>query len=350
MSPFASRFGRAASIALLTGSALVIGDAQAQPKPPSDEARALAREAWKALDAQNYKEALEKITQAETLYHAPTHMLVMGNAQVALGRLADALATFESLAAEPLPAAGPTAFKEAQDTGRQKMKELLARVPSLLVVVEGAGGAASVVTVDGKPIDVASGLAVRLDPGAHAIVVTAAGFESAKKSVTLPEKGGVVRVPIVLEKLGAAAASGSASAAPSATTSASAAPSASASASATSDGVSSQAPAYVVFVVGGISLVVGAVTGSLSLGIAGDLKSRCPENLCSPDDRALLDKGNLLAHTSTAAFVLAGVAGATGALLFTISGGGAAPKSGARNGVHIQPWVSLGGAGVQGRF
>lgn len=354
----ASRQGRAFFAAVLLFSIVPATGAHAQPKSVSDEARELARDGWKALDAENYRDALDKVVKAEALYHAPTHLLLMGNAQVGLGKLADALATFERLAAEPLPAAAPPAFKEAQETGRKRMKELLARVPSLLIVVESAEAAAAVVTVDGQKVDFASGVAVRFDPGERTIAVTADGFVPVSKKVTLPEKGGVVRVPVALEKV---RAPGSPSADPTAS------PSGSASAGPGGEPViTSRVPAYVTFGVAGASLVVGAITGGLSLSQTSELKLRCPDNRCASAERAAYDQAFTLAHVSTATFLLGGVAAAAGVVLLVVDFGGPPAKpvsvsgSSARqtgaarprrtSGVRVEPWISIGGLGARGSF
>jgi hypothetical protein len=350
MSP-ASRFGRALSAMVLVLSCALARDAGAQAKSPTDEARELARDGWKALDAQNYKEALEKVTKAEALYHAPTHVLLTGNALAGLGRLVDALATFEKLAAEPIPDAAPAAFKEAQDTGRKRMKELLARVPSLLVVVESADAPDAKISVDGKPVNFASGVAVRFDPGQHEIVVEADGFTTAKVPITLPEKGGVVRVPVPLAKAHAPAGSGSAIASASIAPTASAAPSATSSAG--PDQPTSRVPAYVAFGVAGAGILAGAITGGISLAMTGDLKARCPNKVCAPTDQGSIDTATALAHTSTVTFVLGGVAAAAGAVLMVVD---LNPRHPAQQPHHtsvvgtVRPYLSFGGAGVRGEF
>ena len=355
MSPLASRLGRALVAAVVLGSVTPATLALAQPKSPTDEARALARDAWAALDAQDYKEALDKVTKAEVLYHAPTHLLLMGNALVGLGKLAEALATFERLAAEPLPAASPPAFKDAQETGRKRMKELLARVPSLLVVVESAEAPAAVVTVDGQTVDFTSGVAVRFDPGTRAIAVEAEGFAPVKKTVVLPEKGGVVRVPVVLKRPRAA---GAASADPSA------AATAAGSAGPAGSGPSLRVPAYISFGVAGASFLVGAITGGVSMARTADLKGRCPNDLCPEKERTALDSAYATAHASTALFAIGGAAAAAGVVLIAIdlgaapekpkTGTSARPAAGSARGrqpvLRAEPWVSVGGAGVRGSF
>ncbi|MEZ4307523.1 MAG: PEGA domain-containing protein [Polyangiaceae bacterium] len=303
--------------------------AYAQPKGATDEARELAREGWKALDEGKYAEALEKVTKAEGLYHAPIHLLLLGNAQVGLGRLADAIETFERLAAEPLPADAPKAFREAQETGRKRVKELIARVPSLLVEIANTEAVGATVTIDGKPAAL-NGIAVRLNPGEHTVAAEAAGYETASQKVTLPEKGGVVRLPIVLVKKaseGGPPSSGSAT--------------------------------------GAASASAGAATGGLSLSMTNELKDVCPGNLCPPSERGKLDAASTLAAASTASFVVGGVAAAAGLVLLVVdlrSGGGASSgtggaragkaRAGARGsgGVVIEPWISAGGAGLRGRF
>jgi hypothetical protein len=348
MSPIASRLGRVLLVLAVCTSVVPAGDAAAQPKSATDEARDLAREGWKALDAENYKEALEKVTQAEALYHAPTHLLLMGNALAGLGRLADALDTFEKLTVEPIPDAAPKAFKDAQDTGRKRVKELISRVPSVLVAIENAEAATPVVQVDGTTMNFAGGMAVRLNPGEHVITVTAEGFEPVKTPVTLPAKGGVTRVPIALRKKGAPAGSATASAAASAT--ASAAASTSAEAKATGPAPSLRVPAYAALGLAGAGVLVGAMTGGISLSMTGELKGICANNVCPENERGRLDTANALANASTALFVLGGVAAAAGVVLIVIDGGGGSPKPRTGSSATVEPWISVGGAGVRGRF
>ncbi len=348
MPPLASRLGRVLIAAVVLTSVLPPGEAGGQPKSAIDEARELARDGSKALEAENYKVALEKVTAAEALYHAPTHLLLMGNAQAGLGKLADALATFERLTAEPIPAAAPTAFKDAQDVGRKRVKELMARVPSLLVAVEVAEAIAPVIEVDGKVVNFSGGLAVRLDPGEHVITVTAEGFETAKTKFTLPEKGGVVRLPIALQKKGGG---GSATATATATAAAGAASgSAAPSGSGGPASAPSRVPAYVAFGVAGASIVAGAVTGGLSLSMTGELKGVCLENLCPASERGKLDSANVLATTSTATFVIGGLAAVAGVVLLKVNLGSSSPKPSTGSTATLEPWISVGGAGVRGKF
>src|SRR5262245_1330165 len=126
---------RLLAVGLVLAGAL-LGAAPAAADPPTgdvDRARALARESSDLLDKQRYADALERATQAEALYHAPFHLVVIAQALEGLGRLAEAAHKYEQLIAEPLPPSAPRVFHEAQEKGRQRLRQLVARVPSLLV-------------------------------------------------------------------------------------------------------------------------------------------------------------------------------------------------------------------------
>src|SRR6185437_6009641 len=202
--------------ALLAGAVVGFAPAaQAQDKPgdkpPSgaaiaaagsdiDRARALAKEAKHLLQkAQDYTEALDYATRAEALYHAPIHLEIIGEALMGMGRVAEAMEVFERLASEPLPPTASDAFRAAQEDGRKRLKELSAKVPSLLVNVKGPTPEDAKATVDGKPLAVGNGTAKWFDPGVHKLHVTAPGYGAFDQAVTLPVRGGVVIVNAILE-------------------------------------------------------------------------------------------------------------------------------------------------------
>src|SRR5262245_49516702 len=79
--------------------------AGAEPATDIERAGALAKQANRALQkAQSYAEALDYATRAEALHHAPFHLTIIGEALMGMGRVAEAMATFDRLVAEPLPA------------------------------------------------------------------------------------------------------------------------------------------------------------------------------------------------------------------------------------------------------
>lgn len=306
----------------LLALALALWSAPALAEDDKDKARALAQEAGDLLEAKRYDDALDRARKAEALYHAPIHLLMIGEAQEALGHLAEAMATYERLAAEPLPSSAPLLFRKAQDSARARLRELGGRTPSLLVRVSGALPSQVTAKLDGQPLDVASGVALRLDPGAHKVEISAEGRAPFTRTITLPEKGGVV----VLEApLAPRAEAGEApQKAPAAK--------------------GSILPGVVTLGAGGALLLVGAVTGGISLSRTGALKDRCPDNRCSPSDQPDIDAARSMATTSNVTFTLGGLAAAAGAVLLLWRPGGA-PSS-----AQVRPWIGAGSAGVAGSF
>ncbi len=277
--------------------------------PPADgvtRARALANEAGDLLDQKRYADALDRVEQAERLFHAPTHLLMKGDALIGLGRVADAMEAFEKLAAEPLPSGAPLAFRRAQQDATAKVRDLIARVPSVHVKVQGPAAIDARATIDGKPIDLASGLAVRADPGPHEVKIEAAGFVPAARTITLPARGGVVDVEVALDRVPPPVAPAIGPAIPPAE-------------EPRPSFWRTKSPAYAAFGLGGAGVVIGAVTGGMSLGKVSDLKARCPGGACAPGDQGDLDTAGALGTTSTVAFAVGAVAVAAGVVLLVVN-------------------------------
>lgn len=327
-----------AALVAMPGAAL----AQKGAADSVDAARALGQEAGDLLDQKRYADALERVTRAEALYHAPTHLLMMGEAQEGLGHLAEAANIYERLAAEPIPASAPAAFRNAQDAGKTKLRALLARIPSLLVQVQGPPTADAVATLDGKPLALKSGVAVRVNPGKHTVKVSASGYASAERSLTLPERGGVVIVEIILDPQNQPGVRPQLPAANS--TSGVAHDTGS-----TPSGEPSRLPAWVALGVGGAGVIVGTVTGILALRKVSELRDRCPDNHCSTDDQQLADSSRTFGTVSTISFTVGAVGVGTGALLLLLRNEPSATQAPSAR-PRVNPWIGLGSAGLGGTF
>jgi hypothetical protein len=321
MGPTCARF--------LVFASLLLAAPMAHAAPSAtDRARALAEEAGDLLDAKRYADALDRVTRAEALYHAPTNVLMTGEAQEGLGHLAAALETYERLAAEPLPPTAPRPFLQAQQDGQVRLGALLARIPSVLVTVHGLDEGQQVdIRLDHEPLD--AGTAKHVDPGPHLVQVTAPGHEPFERSVDLPEKGGVVFVDARLAPL-----SGGAVTPPSR------------SLVGVADPRGLLVPTLVAFGVGTVAAAIGTVTGIVSLSDAGNLRNQCPGNRCAPALKGEVDSTKTLGDVSTGAFVVGGVAAAAGGVLLLL----VFRPTEASSAAALNPWVGPGGAGVEGVF
>jgi tetratricopeptide (TPR) repeat protein len=290
-----------------------------------DRARELAQQAADLLDTKKYAEALDAANQAESLYHAVYHLYVAARSLEGLGRLIEAADTYDRLLAEPLPSTAPKVFRDAQADSKKYLADLLAQIPTVLVRVSGVSADAAKATLDDKPLDIASGIAVRVDPGSHVVRVTADGRTPFEKTISLPNKGGVVFVDAALPTVGGQTA-------PPVVTNVSG---------------SSFVPAIAAFGVGAVGLALGSVMGGLELGKVKELEKLCPNKACPAEAQPDLDKANELASISTVGFVVGGVGVAAGVVLLVVRK--KAPVNSSA-GVLAVPWVGPGMVGVAGKF
>ncbi len=288
-----------------------------------DRAREHAQQAADFLDAKKYEQALEAAKRAESLYHAVYHVYVVARALEGLGRLTEAAENYERLLAEPLPSSAPQVFRDAQKESKGLLADLLARIPTVLVRVTGVAAEQAQATLDGKPLDISSGIAVRADPGSHVVRVTADGRKPFEKTISLPAKGGVIVVDAPLA-LGNGSSDSSSDAGRSG---------------------GSYAPAIAAFSVGGAALAFGGILGALQLGKVKDLEKVCPNKTCPAAAQADLDSAKQFATLSTVGFAVGGAGIATGVVLLLVR-----KKAEPSRAAIIVPWVGVRSAGIAGVF
>ncbi len=295
------------------------------------QAREIALNAGDDVDAGRFQDALDKIVQAEALYHAPTHLLIRAEALEGLGQLVEALDTYENLAAEPLSPTAPPAFREARDMGRKRQIALIARVPSVLVLLSGADAATiPTATLDGRPMSLTTDQATRCNPGKHVLRVEAKGYRTVEQTLDLPDRGGVIKLKLQLEKEVE-------------TTNVAPPPPP----RPVPKGPSLFLPAVISVGVGGLSLAAGAATGGLSLTQVRSLERECrADGSCPPTLEATMNRARLLGNVSTATFIVGGVAVSAGVVML-VMGKRKAPAAGSLQAI---PWVAPGMAGLRGEF
>jgi hypothetical protein len=338
----------------------------------SDEQRAMARsvatEGAKAFSEGRFKDAADLFSKAESVMHAPPHLLFLARSHVKLGQFVRAREAYLKIVKETLAANAPKAFRDAQASAEAEVREVEPKIASLTIRVEGAAGATDVaVMVDGVALpSVLIGLAQPIDPGTHRIEAGATGFRAPSEPVTVGE-GEKKEVVLKLESApGAAplAAPAAAGAAPPAATGTTPAPAAATQPAAppTSDagpreesGNGLRIGSYVAFGVGAVGLVGGTLFTLQSAGKRKDADeafagcSAEPGGCHEDDPRSAqtdeLDRDADSKRTlGIVGFAVGGVGVAAGVTLLVLSSGGDENKAG------IQPFFGLGTAGLRGRF
>ncbi|WP_437959830.1 hypothetical protein WME76_09405 [Sorangium sp. So ce119] len=183
------RASRAAGIALAVLSVAGALPARAEPTAADRQtARTLLIEGRKKRDAGDVAGAREDFQAAHALVRVPTTGLDLARADEALGRLIEARETAYEVVHLPLGKEEPAAFTQARAAAAALVEQLEARIPSLVLRVEGASLDRIEARVDGQPIPRAAlPYPRKLNPGRHEVVVTAPGFRTERQEVTLKE-------------------------------------------------------------------------------------------------------------------------------------------------------------------
>ena len=125
-------------------------EAGAQSEEEVAGARAAATEGIKAYNDGRWSAALDLFQRAESLLHAPTHLLYMARANAKLGRLVAARELYNKIIREPLGPKAPKAFQSAQEAAREEIAQVEPRLGKLTVTVEAPVGVIPVVKMDGE--------------------------------------------------------------------------------------------------------------------------------------------------------------------------------------------------------
>jgi hypothetical protein len=293
------------------------GPAHAQSDEQRSAARAAATEGLQALSEGRYKDALDLCTRAESLMHAPTHVLLIARAQVKLGHLVEAQEAYIKVTRDALAPDAPHAFIDAQRSAAEEQAELAPRVPSLKVDVEGATSEQTRVTLDGSPFAPALvGLAMPINPGTYTLAAKAPGLEASPVTVTVAE-GAKQTVLLSLRGLAPVVAE--------------TAPEAPAEPVSHGHG-GVLAAGWTSLAVGVAGLAAGTVFVVLNRSELSDAEGFCPNNMCPPSKKGTIESDTSSASTdATLAWVGYGV-GAVGVLA-----GGALLWAGMRSSSGAQP-------------
>ncbi len=324
-------------------------------------ARTLATEGAQAFNEGRFKDAVDLFSKAESLMHAPPHLLFMARAHAKLGQFVKAREAYLKIVKEQLPPNAPQAFRDAQAAAEEERKQVEPHIGRLTVKVEGADGAKDLaVTIDGQPMSVVLlGVPQPADPGEHTVAATATGFKGAPANVALKEAGqGAVTLKMEVDKsvpppTAAPAASAAGSGAVVSTTP-SGAP-ASDSGGGGSNGM--RIGSYVGFGVGAVGVALGTVfvlksaSKRKSADQAADQFVQCDASGCVATAEGARTVNDLDSQARSAktigivGYVVGGLGVATGVTLFILSNDKPESKS-----AFVAPYLGLGAVGVRGAF
>jgi hypothetical protein len=228
------------------------------------------------------------------------------------------------------------------DEDRKRTDDALAALPryvgTVTVSVDAAGAA---VAVDGEAAGTTPlALPLSLDPGKHVVIVRKDGYETVERPISV-SAGVASTLTVGLLAQGTQGAAGDGAHPAGGPLPAEPPP-------AKTGGLRWTPLAYAGVGLAAAGLVVGGVTGGLSLAQVGSVKGKCSGTLCPTGVDGDLQSARTLGTVSTVAFVAAGVGAVAGAVgLF------AWPRREVAVGaarISVEPWLGPRSAGVTGAF
>jgi hypothetical protein len=307
-------------------------------------ARALGIEGVQLAEAGKCTEAIEKLTRAESLYHAPTILGRLGECQVNVGQIVIGTENLNRVVREELAPNAPKAFKDAKARAQKALEAALPRIGHLTVLVEPKEANASV-TVSAVAVPSALiGVERPTDPGSHEVVASAPGYVTQRTTVALAEAGRETvtlrltldpnaqkEVPPVTPVAAAAAPPPPAAPPPEANQ-------------------GTKTLAYVLIGTGAVGVATGSITGAMALSKKSDLD--CPQNHCSGKEVDKLDSARTMALVSTIGFAVGIPAAAVGTVLLITSGSSSSKAAKRAPAKHFaaSPYLGPASAGVAGTF
>jgi hypothetical protein len=331
----------APALALLASLALAAPIARADNVDATSRstARRLGQEALKLYDAGDYAGALEKLNTADSLVPAPTLGLYAARCLVKLGRLVEASERYLEVTRMQLDRNALPVMRKAQADAVAEREKLLPTIPTLEVRLDGPQGDGTAVTVDDKPLLPALlGEKRPVDPGKHK--ATAKRADAAVSDEILVRAGDAARLVLKLPPLPPKP---------------------------TERTPPLRVAGWVGVGVGIAGALLGAVSGAISIAEEQSLLTLCTNGAkhCGTYGAGDSDpvKGKIATYNTvtklTTAGILVGIAGlgfgipvlaATPKREWINADGTIAPppKDGAR--LRVEPFVTLGGAGVRGIF
>jgi hypothetical protein len=334
--PWVLAFGLGLSVA----SGARHGHAQELDDQTRSAARELATEGSTLYQQSDFEGAYDRFSRAYQLVQKPNVGIWAARSLLRAGHLVEASERYLELERTVLPAGAPADQMQAVQDAARERRELLGRLPSIKVVVEGADPSSVFVSLNGQLVKPALiGAKQPVNPG-KLLVKGVRGEQAVEASIQLLE-GQFREVRLVFT--GGAAAS----AAPEGPAVAGA-PNAPAPVQPSADhGPSLRLFGFIGLGVGGAALATGAVFGALAASDKTDLDQHCPSRRCPPDYHDTNDSYGTKKTISSIGIIGGAVIAAAGAVLVF-----SAPdrKPPARAGLQLRGYLTASSGGVMGAF
>lgn len=342
-------FSRSTAALLGLGVALSASLAAAQPEPAGSTAVAevMFQQARELFKQQQYAEACPRFAESQRLEPKLGTLLNLAVCHEKLGKIATAWAEYTSA----LTVAHREQRKDREDFAREQVAALERRIAHVSLQIK-VPPADLVVSLDDQPLDhTALNTPLPIDPGAHRITATAPGKIPWSKAIEASAER--AEIPVTIPPLEAANAPPSSAPAPPAPTGFTPPP----------PRVPFVLPAPVAppplvredhraliyggFGVGAAGVLVGAITGGITLAQAGTIRDTCGNNVCGASQQDAISSATTLANVSNVSFVIGALGAGVGVVGLVLSQPRAStPKTA----LSVTPVLGPGILGASGTF
>lgn len=271
--------------------------------------------------------AIEKLSRAEKLHHAPTTATRLGECEIEQGSLVRGTERLQRVVHETLPPDAHPAFVAAVARARTILEKNLHRLATVRVAIAAPKCPHPSFTLDGEPVPEAAMEGGRLmDPGSHRLHVSAPGCYPVETPFAIGE-GQERLVQVALREDPAARTRR-------------------AEGNTAEPGRGPNVPAIAALSVGALGLALGVTGGIVVASRSSTLSQTCVHQVCPPNAQSDIGAAKTWATLSTIGFVVAAVGSAAGVTLLLTS-----HKDGdGRTTNETRAVVGLGTVGLQGKF
>jgi hypothetical protein len=303
-------------------------------------ARELATEGSALYQQSDFEGAYDRFNRAFQLVQKPNVGIWAARSLVRGGHWVEASERYLELERFALPAgSAPDQLQAVQDAARER-RELLGRLPSIKVIVDGADPTSVFVSLNGQLVKPALiGARQPVNPG-KLLVKGVRGEQVVEASIELGEAQ-FREVRLVFNGAAPTTAPTADGASPKAPPIAAASPSA-------ANGSNLRLYGFIGLGVGGAALVTGAVFAGLAAGDRSELDAGCPGRRCPPALHAQNDSYGTKKTVSSLGLIGGAVLAGAGAVLVLTAP--SRPLTTQGRGIQFRGYLSVAGGGVMGAF